>query len=75
MKVIRRRMLSKRIILGAGDEMTLTYVEIDGVVRNVKETTIAKMIPYRGTLVDEALIVEGEFEGRYMIGTMLLEAK
>ncbi len=75
MRVIARKKLDKPIMLGAGDQLIMSYVEIDGVVRNYKVSQFAVVKPYRAVTVDEALLVEAEFEGRYIVGGMLVEAK
>lgn len=74
-RMLRRLLLPEKILLGAGDQIRLTYIEINGVVRTERTIEIAKMMPYRSTLVNEALMVEGEVYGRYVMGVLLAEAE
>jgi hypothetical protein len=74
MKILRRRPLQKPIILAAGDKLIMSYVEIDGVVRTERVTTFAVISPHRSIRVEEAVLVEGEVDGRYAIGGLVIEA-
>lgn len=74
MRVLRRRPLPKPIILAAGDKLIMSYTEVDGVVRTERVTTFAVITPHRSIRVEEAVLVEGELDGQYVIGGLLVEA-
>ena len=75
MRVLGRKKLDRPIILGAGDSLVMSYVEVDGVVRNEKVTRFVVIKPQRAVTVDETVLFESEFEGRFVVGAMLLEVK
>jgi hypothetical protein len=75
MKMLGRQKLDKPIVLGVGDKFVMTYVEIDGVVRTERTTALAVVVPHRAITVDQAVMFETEIDGRYAVGTMVLEAK
>lgn len=75
MKMLGRQKLDKPIMLGLGDKFVLTYVEIDGVVRTERTTSLAVVVPHRAITVDAAVLFETEIDGRYAVGAMVLEAK
>lgn len=74
MHVIGRVKLENPIIMANGDRLRLVYVEINGVVRVERPTTFAVIKPDRAITVTEAVLFEQEFDGRYALGAMLLEA-
>jgi hypothetical protein len=73
MKIMSRQELPKPLILAAGDTMALHYVEVDGVVRHEKITTIAVMRPSRAITITETIVVRTMIEGRLAIGVMMIE--
>lgn len=75
MRLILRRELDRPIMLGLGDRLAISYVEIEGVVRHEHETTIAIVKPHRAITVTEVATFETEFEGRKGYVAMLLEKK
>ena len=75
MQIIGRMKLAKPIILAAGDELVMNYIEIDGVVRYERSVTFAVIVPHRPITVTEAVLFETYHDGRYAMGAMVLEAK
>jgi hypothetical protein len=73
MRILGRKLLDRPVILGAGDRLAMSYVEVDGVVRTERVTTFAVVVPSRAITVDEAVLIETEVGGRYAVGGLLLE--
>jgi hypothetical protein len=74
MQIIGRVKLPEPIILATGDELTLNYIEIEGVVRYERAVRFAVIRPHRPITVTEAVLFETHHDGRYAIGAMVLEA-
>lgn len=73
MKVLSHSKLSRPVLLAASDKLVMSYVEVDGVVRHERETVLGVVAPSRQVAVDQAVLFEDEFEGRYVIGVILTE--
>lgn len=73
MRVLSQRTLPRPVILAASDKLVMTYVEVEGVVRHERETTLGVVAPSRQITVDQAVLFEMEMEGRYIIGAVLVE--
>lgn len=61
--------------MAIGDSLTMTYVEVDGVVRNEKTTKFATIIPERPITVDRVVMVETYIKDAYVVGALLVERR
>jgi hypothetical protein len=73
MILIGRHSLERPLILATWDRLTMSYIEVDGVVRTERRTDYAILKVPRVIIATEVALFESEFEGRYMVGGMLIE--